>query len=99
VFAGLRADPFFFNLAGFKNAVSTVEGALPLPADEAGCPQIDGPTGAALRSQLMTAPDGGPAQDFFAPLNGLAIVVSVDKALVTKGGPILSTWASTHKAM
>lgn len=99
VFAGLRADPFFFNLAGFKNAVATVESAASgLTFDVAGCPALDGPTAALLRTQLQTSPDGGPPADFFAPLNGLAIVASIDKTLVTKGGPILSTWASTHAA-
>src|ERR1700690_250654 len=100
VFAGLRADPFFFNLDGFKHTVATVESAAPsLTFDVAGCPQLDGPTAAALRSQLQTSPDGGPPVDFFAPLNGLAIVVSVDKSLGTKGGAVVSIWASTHKAM
>lgn len=99
VFAGLRSDPFFFNLAGFKATEALVESAEPtLTADPAGCPTLDPATAAALRTQLQTSPDGGPPADFFAPLNGLAIVISVDKSLVTKGGPIVSTWASTHKA-
>jgi len=97
VFAGLRADPFFFNLDGFHHAVATVEGATGLTADVAGCPTLDPATAAALRSQLQTSPDGGAPVDFFAPLNGLAIVMSVDKSLVTKGGAIVSTWASTHR--
>jgi hypothetical protein len=99
VFAGIRADPFFFNLDGFKHTVATVESAAStLTLDPAGCPILNGPTAAALRSQLQTAPDGGPPSDFFAPLNGLAIVLSIDKSLVTKGGAIVSTWASTHRA-
>ena len=100
VFSGLRADPFFFNLAGFKAAQATVEGVeSTLQFDEAGCPTLTGPTAAALVTELSTNPaDGGPAQDFFAPLNALAIVVSIDKGLVTAGGPIVSTWASTHTA-
>jgi hypothetical protein len=99
VFAGLRADPFFFNLDGFKNAVATVESvAGTLIFDPAGCPILNAAQGALLRTQLTTAPDGGPPVDFFAPLNGLAIVLSIDKSLVTKGGAIVSTWASTHRA-
>jgi len=98
VFAGLRADPFFFNLDGFKHTQTTVEGAGPLAADLAGCPTLDPATAAVLRSQLQSSPDGGPAADFFANLNGLAIVASIDKTLVTKGGPIVSAWASTHRA-
>jgi hypothetical protein len=97
VFAGLRADPFFFNLDGFHNTEHTVEGAeSTLSFDEAGCPTLDPGTAATLRTQLQTNPDGGLAVDFFAPLNTLAIVVSVDKSLVTKGGTVVSTWASTH---
>jgi hypothetical protein len=100
VFAGLRADPFFFNLEGFKNTVATVESAAPtLTFDVAGCPNLSAAQAALLRSQLQTSADGGAPSDFFAPLNGLAIVVSVDKTLVTKGGAILSTWASTHRTM
>ena len=99
VFAGVRADPFFFNIAGFKAAAADVEGAGTLPTDPAGCPTLPPDTAAALRAQLQSAPDGGPPADFFLPLNGLAIVLSVDKSLVTKGGPVLATWAATHRSM
>jgi hypothetical protein len=98
VFAGLRADPFFFNFDGFKKTAADVEAAGVLPTDTAGCPTLSPDTAAALLTQLRTAPDGGPAVDFFAPLNTLAIVVSIDKSLVTTGGPIIATWASTHRA-
>ncbi len=99
VFAGLRADPFFFNVDGFKHTVATVESvAGTLTFDTAGCPALDAPTSALLRSQLQTSADGGPAVDFFGPLNGLAIVVSIDKSLVNKGGPIMSAWTSTNRA-
>lgn len=99
VFAGLRADPFFFNLAGFRKAVSTVKGAAAsLTFNAAGCPALDTGTAQALRDQLQQNPDdAGAGQDFFAPLNGLAIVVSIDKAQITKGGPIVSVWGSTNK--
>ncbi|HEY2517748.1 MAG TPA: DUF4331 family protein [Polyangiaceae bacterium] len=98
VFAGLRADPFFFNLDGFHHAVATVEGAASgLTFDTAGCPALDNGTAAALRSQLQTSLDGGAATDFFGPLNGLAIVVSIDKSLVTKGGAIVASWAGTYR--
>jgi hypothetical protein len=104
VFAGLRADPFFFNLAGFKNAVATVEGAAgSLTFNDAGCPNVNGPTSAALLGQLSHDPgDGGlgtidPPQDFFKKLNGMAIVVELDKTLATKGGNIISVWGSTHR--
>jgi hypothetical protein len=98
VFAGLRADPFFFNLDGFNHTRATVIGAAPLLAfDDAGCPTIDGLTSSTLVSQLKTSPDGGAPVDFFQNLNTLSIVISVDKSLVTKGGPIVSAWASTNK--
>jgi hypothetical protein len=98
VFAGLRQDPFFFNLDGFKKAVATVKGATGLSANAAGCPNLDADTSALLRGQLQQATDGTAGKDFFATLNGLAIVVSIDKALITKGGPIVSVWGSTNKS-
>jgi hypothetical protein len=99
VFAGLRSDPFFFNLDGFKQTEADVEGAGALSADMAGCPTLPPATAAALVTQLKTAPDGGPPNDFFGPLNGLAIVVSIDKSLVTAGGPIVATWAGTYRSL
>ena len=98
VFAGLRADPFFFNIDGFHQTVADVRAAAgSLTFNDAGCPAVDNNTSAALVSQLAHAADGGAPVDFFAPLNALAIVVSIDKSLVTAGGPVLAVWASTHK--
>ena len=98
VFAGLRDDPFFFNLTGFKDAVKTVEAAN-LMADVAGCPTVDSVTSGVLVKKLSTDPDtmGGVAKDFFAGKNVLSIVLSIDKSLLNAGGPIMSTWASTNK--
>jgi len=98
VFAGLRADPFFFNLTGFKAAVAVVETATPfLVFNDAGCPAINAGTSTTLVTQLASNPDGGGApEDFFKTLNGLAIVVQLDKAVATKGGNIVSVWGSTH---
>jgi hypothetical protein len=103
VFAGLRDDPFFFNLAGFKDTVKTVEGAAgTLQLDAAGCPNINAGTSKVLVTKLSTDPDsvppGGPAKDFFAGKNVLSIVLSIDKTLLNAGGPILSAWASTNMA-
>src|SRR5262249_9125643 len=98
VFAGLRDDPFFFNLDGFKHTVSTVEAAAPtLMFDGAGCPAIDAATSAVLVGQLQHDPNGGPPANFFAGKNVLSIVLSIDKTLLTEGGPIVSMWASTNK--
>jgi len=100
VFAGRRADPFFFNIAGFKDAVATVEGAVDaggVTFNDAGCPtNINLSTSQLLVGKLGTT-NNGAAVDFFKTLNGLAIVVEIDKTLVTKGGPAISVWGSTHK--
>lgn len=99
VFAGRRNDPFFFNLNGFQRTARIVAGAAgSLTFDDAGCPQLDEATSTTLVTQLMTEPDGSPATDEFAGANGLAIIVSVDKTLLTGGGPILGVWASTNRA-
>jgi hypothetical protein len=97
VFAGLRDDPFFFNLEGFKETVAIVDGAAAgLTFDAAGCPALTPATSAALVKQLKTAKGGGPAVDFFAGKNVLSIVLSIDKSLLNAGGPIMSAWASTN---
>ena len=103
VFAGLRDDPFFFNLDGFNDTVSfVVANAGSLIFDAASCPAIDDATSGILVGKLSTdplsMPPGGPAKDFFAGLNTLAIVISIDKTLLTGGGEIMSVWASTNTA-
>ena len=96
IFAGLRADPFFFNLDGFRATVNTVKTAAPgLVFDDAGCPNTTA-VGGALATSLMTT-DGGTAVDFFKTLNTLAIVASIDKTLVTKGGATVAVSGSTHR--
>ncbi len=93
VFAGLRDDPFFFNLTGFNNTVATVEAAAPgLTPNAAGCPAVDSSTSAALVTSLKT-----PGTDDFAGKNVLSIVVSIDKSLVTQNGSLVAMWASTNK--
>ena len=102
VFAGLRNDPFFFNLTGFQDAALIVHGAATgtpgLTFDRDGCPALDGQTSALLVNTLRTrAADGGPAVDTFAPFNVLSIVLEIDTTVLTAGGPILGVWASTNK--
>ncbi len=98
VFAGLRDDPFFFNLAGFRATARTVAGvAGGLTFDAAGCPALDAATVSALVHQLQSAPGGGPAVDGFARFNVLSIVVSVDATVVTRGGPIVGVWGGTYR--
>ncbi len=99
VFAGLRADPFYFNLEGFKDAVATVDAALgALAYDGAGCPMLSQAVSDTLIAQLQgTAMGTMPAKNFFEAANVLSIVIEVDKTLLTTGGPIVSVWGSTHK--
>lgn len=98
VYAGLRDDPFFFNLEGFVEAaklVKTSQGTLTL--DTNGC--LTGPAAArtAVVNQLKTIAGGGAPKDFFAGKNTLAIVLKVDKSLLNAGGNFFSVWAATHK--
>jgi len=99
VFAGLRADPFFFNLDGFHNTTATVEavaGGGTLTFTEAGCPNNLTPAQLTLLGTDLATTDGGPPVNHFATFNGLAIVVSVAKSLLTAGGPVMSVWAGTY---
>ena len=98
IFAGLQNDAFFFNLAGFRETSRMVaSAAASLQFDPAGCPLLDAATSAALVTQLRTAPGGGPAVNNFDKFNVLSIVIAIDKAIVTKNGPILSVWGSTNR--
>jgi hypothetical protein len=99
VFAGLRADPFYFNLEGFKDAVATVDAAeAGLTFDGSKCPALDMGTSMTLVGMLQgTAKGTMPAKNFFATANVLSIVIELDKSLVTTSGPIVGVWGSTHK--
>jgi hypothetical protein len=103
LFVGQRKDPFFFNLDGFKQAVSDAEAAVGSGAvtlDSDGCAQVDGPTSAVLVNDLTHDSNGTTATttltDDFATANVVAIVMQVDKSLVNAGGDILGVYASTH---
>lgn len=93
VFAGLRADPFYFHLTGFNAARSAVIMAAPgLMNFEVGCPLIDNGTAAAVRGLLA-----GTTNDF-ATFNTLAIVIEADPALfVDMDNPMMTVWASTNR--
>jgi hypothetical protein len=63
IFAGLRADPFFFNLDGFKDVVATVDGVENLLAyNDAGCPTLDNVTSSTLVNKLRRNPDASAPQ-------------------------------------
>jgi hypothetical protein len=97
VFTGLRDDPFFFNFTGFTNAVSTVEATTGLTMDAAGCPKLSAAQSMALVNELKSSTDGGAAVNFAAGFRVLSIVVQLDKAMMTRGGPILGILGSTSK--
>lgn len=92
IYAGVRNDPFFFNLAGLAAVNRTVGGvAGSLSFDPAGCPQLDAATAGTLVSTLRTG------KDDFLGFEAFALVVSIDKSLVTRNGSIVSVWGSTHR--
>lgn len=98
VFAGLRDDPFFFNLTGFKATAAAVAAAAgSLTFDTSGCPALDDATATALVGQLSHGTAGAAAANDFAGQNVHSIVIQIDTALVTPGGKILGIWGSTHK--
>lgn len=92
VFAGRRADPFYFYLSGFNSARAAVIAAVPtLTLNPNACPILNAATGDALRTALTTPPND------FATANVLAIVLKIDKSLLTDGtNEIFSVYASTH---
>jgi hypothetical protein len=101
VFAGLRGDPFHFNLQGFKDTEAAVEAAASsLTFNAEGCPNVGATTSAALLGLLSektsTALPSKTAADDFAGADTLALVVSVDSSLVTKGGALVSVWGATY---
>jgi len=106
VFAGLRGDPFHFNLCGFKDAIATVEANVgALTFDSSGCPTNVGTAGftSVLLGELSetTSSNSCPSKtvaDDFATADTLALVVSVDKSLVTGGGAFVSVWGATYAA-
>ncbi len=99
VCAGRRNDPFYFNLTGF-DAVSAFVAANSgsLMYDPAGCPKIDMATSTTIVTTLKEDGMGNPGTDTFAADNILSIVVSIDKTLLTEGGPIVSVWGATRAA-
>jgi Domain of unknown function (DUF4331) len=100
VFAGLRDDPFFFNLSGFQTVAAEVHAAAtsatPPAFNLSGCPTL-GATAQTLAAGLSHNASNGAPVNAFAAFNTLSIVLAVDTTLVTDGGPIVSVWASTNK--
>lgn len=91
VFAGLRRDPSFANTQSLSSMRAAAKLSLQTAAtaDAAGCKATsDRNAQSALASSIVNS---------FATSNVLALVVEVDKTLITRAGPILSVWAATHK--
>jgi len=98
VFAGRRDDPFIFSFGGFAAAVDAVKGAASsLKFDAAGCPSVPAAVSKQLVSTLQSDGKSNPAVGTFDGKSVLALVVQVDKRVVTPGGPVVGVWASTHK--
>jgi hypothetical protein len=103
LFAGLRSDPFFFNLQGFRDGVKLAEATAVAP-DVAGCPLLTDAQGLAIRNKLQepkqataAAPCATDNADCFVHLNVKMIVLQIDKNLLNLGShTVLSVWASTN---
>jgi hypothetical protein len=105
LFAGRRSDPFFFNLQGFRAAVTQVNalrGSLTFNA--ANCPtNLTSMQAGTVRTMMSTAQTTATAPcpanqaDCFAGLNVMSLVVQVDKSLLNAPGNVfLGVWGSTH---
>lgn len=96
VFAGRRDDPFYNNVKGSLAAYAAAAGAVKAgaPVDAGGCPHLDATATQAVAEQWRHT-DGGPAQNLLGNWTASAIVVQVDLAVVTKGGPILAVWGTS----
>jgi hypothetical protein len=96
VFAGLRDDPFFNNVKGSRDAFDYAAAELrsSTQLDKAGCPLF----GAAETQEILSRwkhTNHGPAQNFLSGWTPASIVVSVDLAVLNKGGNLLAVWAET----
>jgi hypothetical protein len=96
LFAGLRDDPFFNNVKGSRDAFDLAATTLKqgVPRDAAGCPAYTQAQTAAILDRWRHT-EGGPARNFLAGWTPAAIVLSVDLALLNRGGPVLAVWADT----
>ena len=98
VFAGLRDDPFFNNVKGARAALNTAGKALQSGAktDAAGCPGFDEATSSAVLDAWRHT-EGGPARNLLEGWKVAALVISVDRDVVARGGKLLAVWGGTYK--
>jgi hypothetical protein len=94
VFAGPRNDPFYFNLNGFNSAVTTIKGLLtPTNRDTPGCPTVAAAGTTSVKNSLSMNP-----ADTYIGKNVLALVVTLDKTLVTTPQrQTITVYGSTNK--
>ncbi len=90
VWIGARDDAAFVNRAGIGSTLSALDDARTSATLDQGCPTLDADTSNALLDGLKSGANAHAGGEV------LTMVVEVDKALVNKGGPILSAWASTN---
>jgi hypothetical protein len=98
VFAGLRDDPFFNNVKGTRAAYNVAGAGLRrgARADGAGCPRYDRTTSHAILDTWRHT-DRGPATNFLAGWKSSTLVISIDLAVVNRGGQFLAVWSAVHK--
>jgi hypothetical protein len=98
VFTGLRDDPFFYNLTGYRNFRTTLLTAQSsLVFNQSGCPDVPPATANVLVQELQQGMNGGAPADDFQNKNVLSIVLQLDKGLVsTAAHPVVSVWGSTN---
>ena len=90
VFAGRRSDPAFASTTGLASAIGEL-GTNLKTTDVAGCPAINAAEASTIQGMLTSG------SDTFATANVMAIVVQIDKLLVTVApNKLVSVWASTH---
>ena len=96
VFAGLRDDPFFNNVRGTRAAYEKAAAALRngTAVDAAGCPNFDATTSQAILDEWRHT-DGGQGKNFLAGWTPASIVISIDRDVLTRSGPMLAIWGAT----
>jgi hypothetical protein len=96
LFAGLRDDPFFNNVKGTREAYQKAAAGLRAGAvvDESGCARLDRSTSEAVLNEWQHT-DGGVATNFLKGWTPASIVISIDLALVNRGGNLLAVWGTT----
>lgn len=97
VFAGVRDDPFYNNVAGTRAAYDVARKAIADGAelDASGCPLFPEETTKQILDAWRHTNDG-PGQNFLNGWKTAALVVSIDLSEVSVGGNALAIWAGTY---